>query len=67
MNKDLIILLQNSMAHATQIHLHNKKNEKIVAEEVVATAFEIAGALWEAAQSQEEQPTSTQRQPGQRR
>lgn len=65
MNKDLIILLQNSMAHATQIHLHNSKGT-IDPKDVVATALEIAGELWQVAH-QDSAEEKTQRQPGQRR
>jgi hypothetical protein len=38
------IILQNSMAHATQIHLHNAKleNKKVEALEILATAKLIA-------------------------
>ena len=49
--KDLIILLQNSMSHATQIHLHNSKDSKIDTAEVIETAKQIAREVFKTANS----------------
>lgn len=50
MNKDLIILLQNSMAHATNIAIANKKEGvDIKVEEVLKVAKLIASDLAEVA------------------
>lgn len=43
MNRDYIILLQNSMAHSTAIHLKN--DEKVSVDTVVQDAIKIAKAL----------------------
>jgi cell division protein FtsB len=51
MNKDILILLQNSMAHATQIHLRN--DEKVDTAEVFSTALAIAKNVWSAASDYE--------------
>jgi hypothetical protein len=49
--KDLIILLQNSMAHATNIAIHNAKGEAVEAEAVVEMAKAIAREVFKTANS----------------
>lgn len=49
--KDLIILLQNSMSHATQIHLHNSKDSKVDVAEVIESAKQIAREIFKTANS----------------
>lgn len=63
MNKDLLILMQNSMAHATNIHIANKDG-KINTQDVIKTAKEIATAIVEVAGAKKE---DTVRKPGQPR
>lgn len=40
--RELLILMQNSMAHATKIAISNKKDKDIELEDVVVDALEIA-------------------------
>ena len=49
--KDLIILLQNSMTHATKIALHNSKGEDVDAAEITEIAKTIAREIFKTANS----------------
>ena len=44
--RELRIILQNSMAHATKIFLHNSKDKKVNHEDVIKLAKEIAGVVY---------------------
>ena len=56
MNKDLLILLQNSMAHSTAINLRN--NDKVDVDKVVDDAIKIATRLMKEATGSENNTVS---------
>ena len=46
-SRQLMIVMQNALAHATQITMHNNKDKQIKEEDVIKMAQKIAAAVFE--------------------